>query len=303
MKSSHSVGLLMSFTAASFWGVVPIILKYLVSVCNVETIIWFRFTISFLFLAVVYAVKDPAAFRAIKKPPFLGILAGLALAGNYFGHTTGVHPTSPSNAQVISQIGPLLLAVAGVVYFKERLNGRQKLGIVLALIGFLFFYWDQIRGLLIDRAIHMRGDLWIVFGAVVWAFFAVSQKMLVRRLTPQQANLIIYGVAALFFFPQTEFRDFGHLSPMDWSLLGFMAANTLIAYGALAVALKLIPANQVAVILVLNPLVTLVCMAVLAAYQLGWLGIENISFVGYLGAGALLAGVGLVVAYSKQTED
>lgn len=293
----------MSFTAAVFWAVVPIILKYLVSVCHIETIIWFRFTTSFLFLAIVYAVKDPAAFRVIRKPPILGILAGLALAGNYFGHTTGVQLTSPSNAQIITQIGPLLLAVAGVVYFKERLFGRQKLGIALALIGFLFFYWDQITGLLMDKAMHIRGDLWIIFGAVVWGIFATTQKVLVRRLTPQQANLIIYGVAALFFLPQVEFRDFGHLSMTDWWLLAFMGANTLIAYGALAVALKLIPANHVAVILVLNPVVTMACMAVLAAYQLGWLGVENISFVGYLGAGAMLAGVGLVLAYAKQTDD
>jgi len=293
----------MSFTAAVFWAVVPIILKYLISVCHIETIIWFRFATSFLFLAMVYAVKDPAAFRVIRRPPLLGILAGLALAGNYFGHATGVQLTSPSNAQIITQIGPLLLAVAGVVYFKERLNDRQKLGIALALIGFLFFYWDQITGLLLDKAKHIRGDLWIVFGAVVWGVFAAAQKVLVRRLTPQQANLVIYGVAALFFLPQTEFGDFGQLSAMDWWLLAFMGANTLIAYGALAVALKLIPANHVAVILVLNPLVTMACMAVLAAYQLGWLGVENITIVGYLGAGAMLSGVGLVVAYAKQTNE
>ena len=83
----------------------------------------------------------------------------------------------------------------------------------------------------------------------------------------------------------------------------FMGANTLIAYGCLAVALKLIPANQVAVIVVLNPLVTMGCMALLASYGLSWLGIENIGLVGYLGAGALLTGVGLVVAYAKKNEE
>jgi hypothetical protein len=65
------------------------------------------------------------------------------------------------------------------------------------------------------------------------------------------------------------------------------------------VAIKLIPANHVAVIIVLNPLVTLAGMAVLAAYQLDWLGVDNISLVGYLGAGTMLAGVGLVVAYTR----
>jgi len=299
MKSKHSLGLLMSINAAAFWGVVPIVLKYLVTVCRIETIIWFRFCVSFLFLVAYYCITDPHTLRVIKKPPFLAILAGLALAGNYFGHTTGVQLTSPGSAQTIIQLGPLLFAIAGVIFFKERLNSRQKTGVALAILGFLLFYWDQITNLLIARAVHVKGDLWIIFAAIVWAVFASFQKILVRRLTPQQANLLIYGVAALFFLPQTEFGDFVHLSPVDWLLLGFLGANTLIAYGSLAVAIKLIPANHVAVIIVLNPLVTLAGMAVLAAYQLGWLGVENISMVGYLGAGTMLAGVGLVVAYTK----
>ena len=300
MKSNHSLGVLMAVTAAVFWGVVPIVLKYLLSVCSIGTIIWFRFTTSFLVLAAVYAVKDPGSFRVIKKPPLLGILAGLALAGNYFGSTVGVHLTSPSNAQVLGQIGPLLLTVTGMVYFKERLSPKQKVGLVLTLCGFIFFNQDQLRGLLIDRATHLRGDLWIVFGSVVWAMFASAQKILVRRMTPQQANLIIYGVAALVFFPQAKFHEFVQLHWVGWALLCFMGANTLVAYGALAVALKLIQANQVALVVVLNPIITMSCMALLSAYQLGWLGVENITFVGYLGAGAMLAGVGLVVAYATQ---
>ncbi len=288
----------MAVTAAVFWGVVPIVLKYLLSVCSIGTIIWFRFTTSFLVLAAVYAVKDPGSFRVIKKPPLLGIVAGLALAGNYFGSTVGVDLTSPSNAQVLGQIGPLLLTVAGMVYFKERLSPKQKVGLALTLCGFIFFNQDQLRGLLIDRATHMRGDLWIVFGSAIWAVFATAQKILVRRMTPQQANLIIYGVAALVFFPQVEFQEFGQLQWVGWALLCFMGANTLVAYGALAVALKLIQANQVALVVVLNPIITMSCMALLSAYQLGWLGVENITFVGYIGAGAMLAGVGLVVAYA-----
>jgi len=290
----------MAVTAAVLWGLVPIVLKYLLSVCSIGTIIWFRFATSFLVLVAVYAVRDPRSFRVIKKPPLLGILAGLCLGANYYGSTMGVHLTSPSNAQVLGQIGPLLLSVAGMVYFKERLSPKQKLGLGLTLCGFIFFYQDQIRGLLVDHGMYIRGDLWIVFGSSIWAVFAISQKILVRRMTPQQANLIIYAVAALVFFPQVKFQEFLQLPWAGWALLCFMGANTLVAYGALAVALKLIEANQVALVVVLNPVITMACMAFLSAYQLGWLGVENITFVGYFGAGAMLAGVGLVVVYAKQ---
>jgi drug/metabolite transporter (DMT)-like permease len=97
-----------------------------------------------------------------------------------------------------------------------------------------------------------------------------------------------------------RFHEFGQLPWLGWALLCFMGANTLVAYGALAVALKLIEANQVALVVVLNPIITMACMAFLSAYQLGWLGVETITIVGYFGAGAMLAGVGLVVAYATQ---
>ena len=77
----------MAVTAAVFWGVVPIVTKYLLSVCSIETIIWFRFMTAFLALAIVYSVKDPGSFRVIRTPPLLGIVAGLALG---FGFGLGL---------------------------------------------------------------------------------------------------------------------------------------------------------------------------------------------------------------------
>jgi drug/metabolite transporter (DMT)-like permease len=293
--SNHSKGLLMISITAVLWGILAIVLKYALQRFSGYTIIWFRFTFSFVFLSGYYLIKRPHFFEVLIKPPILGILAGIAMAGNYLGFTSGVALTSPSNAQILIQISPLLVTVVGVVYFKERLSLLQKSGFGIAAAGFVLFYWDQLQHLIISSQQYSRGNLWIIFAAITWTFFAVCQKLLVRIWTPQQTNLLIYLVAALVFSPLAVFHEFQGLRLSDWLTLIFLGANTLIAYGTLGEALKLLPANQVSAIIVLNPLITLILIGILSVRQLPWLASESTTLLGYAGAMLLLSGVGLVV--------
>ena len=293
--SNHSKGLIMISITAVLWGILAIVLKYALQRFSGNTIIWFRFTFSLVFLAGYYLIHRPQFFGILIRPPVLGILAGLFLAGNYLGFTSGVALTSPSNAQILIQISPLLVAIVGVAYFKEQLTLLQKSGFGIATAGFALFYWDQLHHLMISSQQYTRGNLWIIFAAISWALFAVCQKLLVRIWTPQQTNLLIYLVAALIFSPLVAFHEFQGLTFSDWLTLIFLGANTLIAYGMLGEALKLLPANQVSAIIVLNPLITLIVVSVLSVRQLPWLSSESTTMIGYAGALLLLAGVGLVV--------
>ncbi len=285
---------MISITAA-LWGILAIVLKYALQRFSGNTIIWFRFTFSFVFLAGYYLIHRPRFFEILIKPPILGVLAGLAMAGNYLGFTRGVALTSPSNAQILIQVSPLLVAVVGVVYFKESVSKLQISGFGIAGAGFMLFYWDQLHHLMISSQQYTLGNIWIVVAAITWAFFAVCQKLLVQIWAPQQTNLLIYLVAAIVFSPLAVFHEFQGLSLSDWLTLIFLGANTLIAYGTLGEALKLLPANQVSAIIVLNPLITLIVVGVLSVQKLPWLSSESTSLIGYAGALLLLAGVGLVV--------
>ncbi len=293
--SNHSKGLMMISITAVLWGILAVVLKYALQRFSGNTIIWFRFTFSLVFLAGYYLIHRPRFFEILINPPLLGIFAGLAMAGNYLGFTRGVALTSPSNAQILIQISPLLVAVVGVAYFKESLTLLQKSGFGIAAAGFLLFYWDQLHHLVISSQQYSRGNAWIIFAAVTWTFFAVCQKLLMRIWTPQQTNLLIYLVAALVFSPLAVFREFQGLGLSDWLTLIFLGANTLIAYGTLGEAFKLLPANQVSAIIVLNPLITMIVVSVLSVQKLPWLSSESTTLVGYAGALFLLAGVGLVV--------
>jgi drug/metabolite transporter (DMT)-like permease len=293
--SNHTKGLLMISITAVLWGILAIVLKYALQRFSGYTIIWFRFTFSFMFLAGYYLFHRPRFFEILTKPPILGIVAGIAMAGNYLGFTSGVALTSPSNAQILIQISPLLVAIVGVVYFGERMTSLQKFGFIIAATGFLLFYRDQIHHLVISSQQYFRGNLWVIFAAITWTIYAICQKLLVRIWTPQQTNLLIYLVAAIIFSPLAVFHEFQGLLLSDWLTLIFLGANTLIAYGMLGEALKLLPANQISAIIVLNPLITLIIAGILSTQKLPWLASETTTPLGYAGAMFLLAGVGLVV--------
>jgi drug/metabolite transporter (DMT)-like permease len=293
--SNHTKGLLMISITAVLWGILAIVLKYALQRFSGYTIIWFRFTFSFMFLAGYYLFHRPRFFEILTKPPILGIVAGIAMAGNYLGFTSGVALTSPSNAQILIQISPLLVAIVGVVYFGERMTSLQKFGFIIAATGFLLFYRDQIHHLVISSQQYFRGNLWVIFAAITWTVYAICQKLLVRIWTPQQTNLLIYLVAAVIFSPLAVFHEFQGLLLSDWLTLIFLGANTLIAYGMLGEALKLLPANQVSAVIVLNPLITLIIAGILSTQKLPWLASETTTPLGYAGAMFLLAGVGLVV--------
>jgi drug/metabolite transporter (DMT)-like permease len=290
-------GIAWACLTASLWGVLAIALKFTLRYVDAMTIVWFRFTLAFGALLAIMAWRRPRLTRAIlTRPPPLALLGGFLLGVNYYAFLKGVDLTSPSNTQILIQLGPMLLIVSGIVVFGERLTRRQIIGYAIAAVGFAMFYRSQLSHLADSADDYNEGNLWIVAAAVSWVGYAVIQKMLVQRYEPQQLNLIIYVVPAMLFAIPAEQSALSNLSPGLWVLMVFLGLNTLIAYGALAEALKLAPVNIVSTIITLNPLITLSCMAVLEAMAVSWISPEPLTTISYLGAGVVLTGAILVVA-------
>jgi len=108
-------------------------------------------------------------------------------------------------------------------------------------------------------------------------------------------NLLFYGVAGVLFLPFADFAPLARTDAFDWGVLVFLGANTLLAHGALGEALRDAPANQVSMIITLNPLITLASLALLAFLDLDWVARESVGALGYAGAALLVGGVLLVV--------
>jgi drug/metabolite transporter (DMT)-like permease len=293
-------GILYAATTAVFWGFLAIFIKVTLNDVAPIIVVWFRFTIAFAFLFVYFIFKDPQKLSIIKKPPILLILAALSLTVNYTGFANGIQLTSPGNAQIFIQIGPITLAIIGIVIFKERLSLRQFLGFVVAGSGLTFFYRDQLTNLLGSEEVYITGVLWLILAALAWTGYASLQKKLVQKYHAQQLNLIIFGLPIIILLPFVEFSSFANFTPGLWMLLIFLGINTIVAYGCLAEAFKYMEANKISVIITLNPIITFVAMTILGAMDLDWIDAEMITIFGVIGAMFVIFGAIMVVIPKKK---
>jgi len=301
--SNQSKGLLYTLITVLMWGVLAIALKVATKEIDSPTIVWFRFSLAFSALFAWMIIKSPKELKILYRPSWLIVISSLALAWNYMGFMLGIQYTSPSNAQVAIQSGPLLLALFGIIFFKEKISKVQIAGFLLSIIGFWIFYRQHVSAVPIGQESQYSLGMLITFsGAVAWAIYAAFQKKLVAHYPVGTLNVFIFGLPVLLYLPFVNFESLGHLSFGYGALLVFLGANTLISYGCLSLALKYLEAGKVSIIIILNPIITFLLMGILTSLSVDWIAGEHFSVLSITGALIALGGAILVVGKKKKKE-
>ncbi len=290
----------MAATTALSWAFLAIALKFSLQYFSSGTIVWVRMSVATALLLAGFALFKRSYLEVLKNPPWLGLLGGVMMAGNYFGFMKGVELTSASNAQVMIQLAPMGFAFSSIYLFNERPGPWQFAGLMTAVFGFAFFYWDQILVSVVNIDRFQEGNLWLFFAAITWMIFALAQKQLLKTQAPQKLNLLIYAISTILLWPTVEWSELNHLTLTSAGLLVFLSFNTIVAYGALSEAIRRIPATHVSVIIAMNPLLTLVIMTYLTQMQVTWISGEPIHWRGFLGAVLVVTGVVVVVTSPKR---
>ncbi len=293
--TTQTAGLLFAISAGICWALLAIALRQAQEVASTGTISWFRMVVAFSFLFVWYGVKSPRALALLVPKKILVLVCGLGLAVNYFAYMRGLEMTSASNAQIMIQLGPLFLLLFGIFYFGETPSPIQTLGLAVASAGLGLFFWDQILASLGHASTYILGNLWLLLGAASWAIFAVLQKELKGDWSAQQFNFIIFGICSLALLPFADFKEILSWDLKSWLLMLACGANTLVAYGSFAEALRRIPASLVSLVIAANPLLTIFLVTVLAEWHISWIVPESIHWRGYLGAALVVLGVILTI--------
>jgi len=302
--SNNAKGILYTLITVLMWGVLAIALKVATRQIDSPTIVWFRFSLAFSALLAWMAVNNPKELKILYKPSWLIVLSSLALAWNYMGFMLGIQFTSPSNAQVAIQSGPLLLAVFGIIFFRERISRVQIIGFLIAIMGFWIFYRQHVEAVPAGQEGQYTKGMLITFsGAVAWAIYAAFQKRLVVHYPVGTLNVFIFGLPVLLYLPFVNFTSLAHLSFGYWALLVFLGANTLISYGCLSLALKYLEAGKVSIIIILNPIITFILMGILTALNVDWIAGEHFSVLSITGALIALGGAILVVRKKKKHDS
>lgn len=253
------LGLLLALSTAIMWGVLPVALTGLMTTLDPITVTFFRFSLAGALLApYLWATGRLVDFTARLSPRLSGLLlfAGLLLACNYGLYILGLEKTTSEAAQVMIQVAPMLLLIAGIWVFNEAFSRLQWLGVVSFVSGLGLFFNHHAGDLFVTFNDYGVGLLMVIVAAVCWAGYAIVQKFLLRQLSSQQTMLVFYVIGALVFLPFSDFAPTQDLSQWQWLLLTFCGLNTLIAYGCFAEALVHLEASRVSAIIALTPLLT-----------------------------------------------
>lgn len=140
-KLTYNQGIIYAVSCYIVWGLLPIFWKTIIGVPAVN-VLAHRIVWSFLFLLIWILLTNRETFISyIKKSQ---ILLRLALAGFVISANWGIFIYAVGTNHIVEAglgyyINPLVNVFLGYVFLKERLARMQKIAVVLALIGVMYF--------------------------------------------------------------------------------------------------------------------------------------------------------------------
>jgi drug/metabolite transporter (DMT)-like permease len=177
------------------WGWTFVATKVLVTELGPVEILGLRLAIGVPFLGVVLAAKRVRV--RFGRGDAGALLTGAAILTIHFLiQIAGLVTTTATNSGWIIAVSPLVLALLGAVFLRERLGWRGIAGIAVATGGILLLV---SRGRLSDLTwLRSIGDWLVLASAVTWALYTVSTRDLARRRHPLAVAFAVLLVAAAF---------------------------------------------------------------------------------------------------------
>ncbi|MDA3932763.1 MAG: DMT family transporter [Gammaproteobacteria bacterium] len=293
VSGSWQLGLTYSLITMLSWASLPLALEISLQYTDAWSLTWFRMLLAAVMLLTWRLFSSTKPINTLRQQSngnrILLILAALLLTGNYVFFLLGLRDTSPANSQVLIQVAPVLMAIGGMVFFRERYNRWQWLGFITLLFGLAVFFREQL--LSIGHSGHyLRGIGFMLIAAISWAAYALLQKRLMGQLRAMQIMLFIYICSALVLLPTVDFASFVGLSVSAWLWLAFCGLNTLVAYGAFGEAMQHWEASRVSAIISVTPLGTIAVLSLATLFVPGLIEPETLNAVSITAAVVVVCG-------------
>ena len=285
-----TLGLLLALGTATMWGTLPVALHLVAPTIGPATSTFFRFFIAALLLTPYLLITQKLINRhklRSGKLLCMTLIAGLLLTGNYGFYILGLEKTTAEATQVMIQLAPMLLLIAGLWLFKEKFSAIQWLGFISFVLGLLLFFERQIGQLLMEFGDYGLGLLFIIMSAMFWTGYAIIQKFLLNDFQSSETMLILYWIGSLVFLPLSDFSTLAQLDTLQWAALLFCGLNTLVAYGCFAEALVHLEASRVSAIIAITPLFTI---AIAQLIPISDMPVEPLTGLSILGAILVVSG-------------
>lgn len=221
------------------------------------------------------------------------ILASIFIALHFALWITSLSYTSIASSVVIVTSHPLFVAIISYFLWRERLNKKAILGIIIALGGVVLINYGGF--LVSSRAIF--GDLLALLAAISMGVYLIIGRQLKGRINILPYLTMIYAGAALILLMVTVFSGYSlfNYTSTTYAMLFLLALiPQLIGHSSLNLAVRLIPVTLVSVGILGEPII---------AVALGYIILrEGITITEILGSLLTLGGMFIVLRYRPKSD-
>lgn len=193
LMKQNFIGAICLSLAASMWGGMYVVSKYVLDYIPPLTLVWVRYVIAFVFLFVVLKMihLKNGNRTVIKKSDWL-LLAWIGFIGYFVSIAFQFIGTKLSDAHtgaLITSATPAFIVVFARFILKEKLTFSKITSILLATLGVVIVIgWDTKVGT------YLVGSIILVGAAITWALLSVYVKVASKRFS----SLTITTYAVLF---------------------------------------------------------------------------------------------------------
>ncbi len=274
LESKPAVGHLTALLTVFIWGTTFISTKVLLADFQPVEILFFRFTMGFFALLIIF----PRRLRGVDRSQELTFVAA-GLCGvclYYLLENIALTYTMASNVGVICSVAPFFTAVLSHLFLKsdEKLSARFFLGFAVAIAGIALISFNGASNLQISP----KGDLLALLAAFVWACYSILTKKISNYGYPTiltTRRMFFYGI--LFMIPAMFFFDFEigierFADPVCLLNILFLGLGaSALCFVTWNFAVKVLGAVRTSVYIYLAPVVTVVTSVLVLHEPITWM--------------------------------
>ena len=179
--------------AASIWGGMYVVSKYVLDFIPPLTLVWLRFIIAFVVLYMILKIAEKKQKKTvtIRKKDWL-LFAWIGFIGYFISITCQFIGTKLSDAHtgsLVTSATPAFMVIFAAIILKEKLTARRLLSTIIATIGVIIVIgWD------IEIGSYFIGTIILVGAAITWALLSVYVKIASAKFS----SLVITTYAIFF---------------------------------------------------------------------------------------------------------
>ena len=250
------IGILCAIGAAVCYGTNPLgALNLYAEGMNTPSVLFYRFGLAWVIIAVVMAVKTLAKKENLRvnRRELLTLTAlGLLFIGSSLTLYLSFHHMPAGVASTILFTYPVMTAVIMTLFFKEKVRFATVAAIVLSLAGVLLLYWSDT-----DGTLSLVGVILVLASALTYALYIIVVDKSPLAMSSFKINfyVLFFCAAGMALFALASGQPLMlPPTPRAWLWVGWLAVvPAIMALVMMVYAAKYLGSTPTAILGALEP--------------------------------------------------